>query len=554
MERAREESEASTTWRLLNLVWDLGESEQRLFERARRAVGLERDEVRGFRIAKRALDARRRGGRRRMRFVGHVDLVVDAGTRSRAWSERLRKGTGKVPDSLGRLAAPSVHASLRDPEAPIVIVGAGPAGLAAALVLAESGVPAVLVERGPKVRERSSRLVRFHRRRELDPEANLLFGEGGAGTYSDGKIYTRVDDPLEVPLLEALVAAGAPEGITFDGLAHIGTDRLHKLLPVLRERLENGGIEFRWNTRVDGLETDERSPRRVRRLRTTSGPIDCRAVVLAPGHSARDTWQALERQGVTFEPRPFQLGLRIEHPQELVDAGRYGQGPERALLGAASYNLVARPAGGVRGAHSFCMCPGGRVVASVQEEGVLCTNGMSNSTHSSPFATAALVTTIGPDDFGRGAFDGVRFQERLERAAFELGGSSYDAPAQRARDFLRGHRTTRPGRSTWPFGLVGARLDELVPPTVRDALGRALERFDRVVPGFASDAGLFVGVETRSSGPVRIARDRETRLARGFRNLWPAGEGAGWAGGIMSAMIDGARAARSMAELGVEGG
>lgn len=561
MQRDRTPDGGQVTWRLLNVEWALDEDERDLRQRAARTAGLAPDELIGFRIARKALDARRRGGARRMRFVGHVDLVVDARTRSRAWSRLQKSGRGREPEAPERLAAPAVHPSLRGgaagaadaPVPPVAIVGAGPAGLAAALVCAESGVPAVVVERGPSVRERGPRLVRFHRRRELDPEANLLFGEGGAGTYSDGKIYTRVDDPLEVPLLQALVDAGAPPAIAFDSLAHIGTDKLHKLLPVLRARLERGGVRFLWNTRVDGLVVDDgRERRRVRALATTAGELACSAVVLAPGHSARDTWRALYEQGVPFEPRAFQLGLRIEHPQELVDRGRYGPGPERALLGAASYNLVARAGQGVRSAHSFCMCPGGRVVASVQEHGVLCTNGMSNSRHSSPFATAALVTTMGPDDFGREPFDGVRFQERLERAAFELGGGDYTAPAQTARDFLDGRRTREPQRSTWPFGLVGARLDELVPPPVRAALAHGLERFERVLPGFAGDAGLLVGVETRSSGPVRIPRDRRTRLAAGFANLWPVGEGAGWAGGIMSAMIDGARAARAIAELGVE--
>ena len=547
-------NDETVTWRLLNLDWQLEEDERSLRARAAREAGLGPHALRGFRIAKKALDARKRDGTRRLRFVGHVDLIVAAGTRTRAWSRLLKTGRGREPSPPEHLAPRVVHSSLRsssDRPARIAIVGAGPAGLAAALVLAEAGLPATIIERGPEVRERSSRLVRFHRQRVLDPEANLLFGEGGAGTYSDGKIYTRIDDPLEVLLLEALVEAGAPPEIVYDSLAHIGTDKLHKLLPVLRARLEQGGIEFRWNTRVDGLVLDDRQPRRVTELATSAGPIACDGVILAPGHSARDTWSALAENGLPFEARPFQLGLRIEHPQELVDHGRYGAGPARELLGAASYNLVSRAGNGARSAHSFCMCPGGRVVASIQTPGVLCTNGMSNSTHSSPFATAALVTTFGPDDFGPGAFDGVAFQERLERAAFELGGGSYAAPAQTASDFLSGRRSERPGRSTWPFELVGARLDELVPRPVRDALGRALEHFERVVPGFASERGLFVGVETRSSGPVRIRRDRTSRLAEGCANLWPVGEGAGWAGGIMSAMIDGAHAARSLAELGV---
>jgi uncharacterized FAD-dependent dehydrogenase len=545
-------SEPTRTWRLLGLEWELRASDDELRRQAARHAGVEPEVVRGFRIARKSLDARFRGGRRRMRFVGHVDLMLDAGVRTEALKKLLRKGRASEPLPPETLAAPAVHPSLALPQpARVAIVGAGPAGLAAALVLAESGIPATIVERGPQVGERSRRLVRFHRHRQLDPDANLLFGEGGAGTYSDGKIYTRVDDPLEVPLLEALVEAGAPPAIAYDSLAHIGTDRLHRMLPRIRARLEAGGIRFVWNTRMEGIRCDAGAPRRVQALRTTAGEIPCDALILAPGHSARETWRQLDAAGVPFEARPFQLGLRIEHPQELIDRGRYGDGPDSALLGAASYNLVSRAQGSVRAAHSFCMCPGGRIVASVHEEGVLCTNGMSNSTHSSPWATSAIVTTMGPADFGQGPFDGVEFQARLERAAFHLGGGDYTAPAQTAADFLAGRITATIRETTWPFGTVGARLDELVPPLVRDALGRALRHFDRALPGFAGETGLFVGIETRSSGPIRIPRDEETLLADGFANLRPVGEGAGWAGGIMSAMIDGARAARSLAARGL---
>jgi len=539
-----EERRASQTWRVLGLELALDEPEALLVERAARAVGLEDGQLRGARIARKALDARRRGGARRLRFVCHVDLVTDAGRPSRALARALKSGRVRPAPEQGRIEVAQRHPSLGT-GARVLVVGAGPAGLFAALVLARNGVAVTLIDRGPPVETRSRAVVRFHRTREVDPERNLLFGEGGAGTYSDGKIYTRVDDPLEVPLLEELVACGAPPGITYDSLAHIGTDRLHRILPAFRRRLEALGVELRFETRLEGLRIADG---RVAAARTPAGELGCDALVLAVGHSARDTWAALRGQGVPFEPKPFQLGLRIEHPQELIDRARYGDAAE--LLGAASYNLLCKAGDGLPSCYSFCMCPGGKVVAAVNEPGLLCTNGMSNSKHSSGWATAAIVTTFGPEHFGPDAFDGVGFQRELEARAFEAGGADYTAPAQTAADFLAGRRGARVRRSTWPFGVVPARLDQLVPDLARRSIARALGEFDRRVPGFAGEEGLLVGLESRSSGPVRIPRERETWRARGFANLLPVGEGAGYAGGIMSAALDGARAAQALLRVG----
>ncbi len=543
---------ARRTWRLLALELAVGEPEEALRDRACRALGIDPARLRAFRIAKKALDARRRGGVRRLAFVVHVDLSVDAGFRSGALAKAAR--AGRVVEAPRRVdpTVDVVHASLRGSPAPrIAVVGAGPAGLFAALVLARHGVAVTLLDRGSRVDRRSRELVRFHRTRTPDPESNLLFGEGGAGTYSDGKLYTRVDDPLEPAVLEELVAAGAASEILYDGRAHIGTDRLHRILPALRATLESAGVSFAWNTRLEGIVLAPGPERAVRALATSAGEIACDAAILALGHSARDTFAGLEQQGVPFEGKPFQIGVRIEHPQELVDRSQHGVGPEASLLGPAYYQLVCRAEAGALAAHSFCMCPGGRIVASVNEPGFLCTNGMSNAGHSSRFANAAVVVTLDPADLGSGAFAGIAYQRDLERRFFEAGGGDYTAPAQRADDFLAGRATAHVPRASYTFGTRPARIDELLPAPLRDGLRHALARFDRAIPGFAGGEGVLVGIESRSACPVRIPRDRITRRAAGFANLLPAGEGAGYAGGIMSAALDGVHCALALLEHGV---
>jgi uncharacterized FAD-dependent dehydrogenase len=519
----------------------LDEPESVLRGRAASAAGIDLERLRGLRIAHRSVDARRHGAERRLRFIVHADLVVDATFHGVVFDDAVRVGKIVEAPEVGsfRVAAQALGRQ----RVRVVVVGAGPAGLYAALVLSINGVAVDLIDRGAELRQRSKDVARFHRTRIPNTESNLLFGEGGAGTYSDGKLYTRVNDPLEVLCLEELVSCGATPEILFDSRAHIGTDRLHRILPVLRSRMESLGVRFHWNTRLDGLVLEAGHPRRVRAVRTSAGEMPCDALLLALGHSARDSVRTLHTQGVRVASKPFQLGVRIEHPQELINRGRYGEGHAAALLGPAYYNLVCKAGEGVPASHSFCMCPGGTIVASTSSPGLLCTNGMSNARHSSPWASAALVTTFGPTEFGPGPFAGVDFQETMERRFFEAGGRDYTAPAQCADDFLSGRPTARPRHSSYVFGTRSVRIDSLLPSLARVAIGRALVQYERQIPGFSSAAGLLVGLESRSSGPVRLPRNRETLVGDGFENLYPIGEGAGYAGGIMSAAIDGARSA-----------
>ncbi|MEL6905227.1 MAG: FAD-dependent protein [Planctomycetota bacterium] len=522
---------------------EVDEPDPDAFRRAAAAIGVEWGSVRAARFARRAVDARGRGAD--LHFEAQVELSLVGPPRSGLWTRLERSGRARVARPDEPLAVPRAAGT----DAPhVVVVGAGPGGLFAALAAAESGARVTLLERGAAIEGRGRPVVAFHRGAEPDPETNLLFGDGGAGTYSDGKLYTRTKDALEPAILAALVDAGAPDDIAYDARAHIGTDKLHRILPKLRARIEAAGARLCYGTRMTGLvvrpSPDGGSV--VTAVRTTEGEVALDALVLSIGHSARDTWEGLAAEGVVLEAKPFQLGVRIEHRQELVTSGRYGTGPLAGRLGPASYNLQSR---GQPGAHSFCMCPGGRIVASVNEPGRLCTNGMSNSKHSSMWANAAIVTTLDPDDFAalghEGPLAGVALQRELEARFFEAGGGTYAAPAQRADDYLRGVESTGELRTSYGFGAVPGRVDALLPAKVRDAIASALPRFDRTIPGFGGAEGLLVGIETRSSGPVRMTRERDTRAALGFANLYPVGEGAGYAGGIMSAAIDGARSART---------
>ena len=407
--------------RALSVDLGLDEPESVLRARGAEKIGLPIEAVRSVRIARRALDARRRGGRRQVRFIVHIDLDLEPHANSEALTRALKSGRAQRVD-------PPVDFLLerfdgRWQERRVAVVGSGPAGLYAAWTLARHGVGVDVIDRGPALRDRGRAVARFTRTRELDPERNLLYGEGGAGTYSDGKLYTRSQHPLETPIVRTLIDAGADPELAFDARAHVGTDRLHRILPRLRHTLEAMGVRFHFDTRLDALRWRETAAtRRITSIETPRGEIETDGVVLALGHSARDSLRNLAADGLVVAAKPFQIGLRIEHPQSLIDRGRFGDEADIERLGHAYYGLVAKARGEHAAVHSFCMCPGGQIVAAVAQPGLLCTNGMSNSRHSSPFANSGLVVTLGPREYGAGAFAGVEFQEHIEAAFFEAGG------------------------------------------------------------------------------------------------------------------------------------
>jgi uncharacterized FAD-dependent dehydrogenase len=426
------------------------------------------------------------------------------------------------------------------------VVGAGPAGLFAAWHLAEHGARVVLIERGKPVETRARDFGRFRGRGLLDPESNICFGEGGAGTYSDGKLTTRKNDPLVREVLERLVEVGAPDRILVDAKPHIGTNKLFGMLKGLRTRLLELGVEIRFQTRVDRLSL---SQGRLTGLETAAGTIDCTAAILATGHSARDTFAALLAQGVPMEPKPFAVGVRAEHRQALIDRAQYRVGTRPQTLPPADYRLTHEENG--RGVYSFCMCPGGMVIPAATEPEMVVVNGMSTARRSTPFANSGVVvqvnlTDIAREGFGSGPLSGIEFQRALERRAYELGGRSYFAPAMLASDLVKGKASGKLADSHFRPGLTPADLRDALPAFIAEDLRAALARFDRIIRGYASQEANLIAVESRTSSPLRIPRDAETMEVIGFPGLYVAGEGPGYAGGIMSAAMDGLKVAHAL--------
>ncbi|WP_153116813.1 NAD(P)/FAD-dependent oxidoreductase [Rhodocyclus tenuis] len=504
-----------------------------------------------FTIFRQSVDARRVGA---PSFIYAVDVEVK---REAELLQRFAADphVSAAPDMTYRFVAQAPAGGLKTPRP--LIVGFGPCGIFAALVLAQMGLRPIVVERGRAVRERTQDTWGLWRKNTLNPESNVQFGEGGAGTFSDGKLYSQIRDPQHHgrKVLTEFVKAGAPAEILTLAKPHIGTFRLVSMVETMRHEIEALGGEIRFEQRVADLllQDDPAQPgmRRLRGVRLASGEeIESHHVVLALGHSARDTFAMLHEAGVAMEAKPFSVGFRIEHPQSLIDRARYGRHAGDTRLGAADYKLVHHASNG-RTVYSFCMCPGGTVVAATSEPGCVVTNGMSQYSRNERNANAGIVVNVSPADFGGEPGDplaGIAFQRRLEARAFELGGGNYEAPAQRVGDFLAGRPSTQLGEvvPSYKPGVRPTDLSTALPDWAIAALREAIPAFEKQIKGFSLPDAVLTGVETRTSSPLRMPRGDDLQSVN-VRGLYPGGEGAGYAGGILSAGVDGIRIAEALA-------
>ncbi len=512
-------------------------------------LGIPEHELIRYQIHRRGYDARKRS---QISLVYTLDVEL---TREAAVLKRRKddKHLGPTPDMTYRFVARAPEGMKHRP----VVVGAGPCGLLATLILAQSGFRPLLLERGKAVRERTKDTWGLWRKGVLNPESNVQFGEGGAGTFSDGKLYSQIKDPHHHgrKVLEEFVKAGAPEEILYVSKPHIGTFKLVTMVEHMRATIQDLGGEIRFESRVTDLDIADGQ---VRGLTLADGErIEADHVILALGHSARDTFAMLHARGVHIDPKPFSVGFRIEHPQSLIDRCRFGDTAGHPLLGAADYKLVHHASTG-RTAYSFCMCPGGTVVAATSEEGRVVTNGMSQYSRNERNANAAIVVDVNPADFpgdvAANPLAGMEFQRLWESRAFEAGGGTYAAPAQKVGDFLAGRPSTGPGAviPSYTPGVHWTDLSGCLPDYVIATIREAIPAFDRQIRGFAMADAVLTGVETRTSSPIRITRGEDFQSLN-VRGLYPAGEGAGYAGGILSAAVDGIKVAEAVA-LSVAGG
>jgi uncharacterized FAD-dependent dehydrogenase len=513
----------------VDLFVPLAEIDDPLAPRLERALGWARGQAGALRVLRRSLDARKG------RPLGQRLRVLVA-----------RQGEALAPPEAGE---PHKRWPAGRPAPKVVVVGSGPAGSWAALRLAEAGVPVTIVEQGKPVQPRRRDLALLTRG-QLIESSNYCFGEGGAGTYSDGKLYTRAKDRGGVAdVIADLVRFGAPEDIAVESRPHVGSNRLPRVLETLRAHLVGLGVDYRFEATVSGLRA---AGGRVRAVRLAGGddlPAD--VVVLAVGHSARSVYAWAAADGIALERKPIAIGVRIEHPQRLIDEIQYGDAAGHPKLPPAFYELTSTDDD--RGVYSFCMCPGGWIVPAATEPDGVVVNGMSLSRRDSPYANAGLVVTVAAADFGpaaAGPLAGVELQRRVEQAAFRVGGGRFRAPAQRLQDFLEGRASTSVGASSYRPGLAPADLADVLPGFVTQALRAGLRRLGTRLPGFLFPEAVLVATETRTSAPVRMLRDARTLESPSLTGLYPCGEGAGYAGGIVSAALDGARVAARVLAAG----
>lgn len=527
--------------RLTEIKLPLDHEEEALIAAITKKLGISEDQVISFNVFRRGYDARKKTN---ILLIYTLDVVVenDEPLLVKFADDPHVKQT---PDMEYKFVAKAPENITERP----VVIGFGPCGLFAALILAQSGFKPIVVERGKEVRERTKDTFGFWRKRTLNTESNVQFGEGGAGTFSDGKLYSQVKDPnfYGRKVITEFVEAGAPEEILYVSKPHIGTFKLVTMIEKMRAKIIELGGEIRFSTRVDDIHMDGEQ---ITGLTLSNGEeIQSRYVVLAVGHSARDTFEMLHERGVYMEAKPFSVGFRVEHKQSMIDGARFGPNAGNPILGAADYKLVHHCKNG-RTVYSFCMCPGGTVVAATSEEGRVVTNGMSQYSRSERNANSAIVVGIDPErDYPGDPLAGIRFQRELESGAYVLGGENYDAPAQKIGDFLKGRDPSEIGdvQPSFTPGIHLTDISKALPDFAIEAIREAIPAFDKKIKGFASEDGLLTGVETRTSSPVCIKRGKDFQSIN-LKGFFPAGEGAGYAGGILSAGIDGIKVAEALAK------
>ena len=524
--------------RVNNIKQPISEGDELLPNRIANLLGLEAGQVSSARITRRALDARKK-------LDVHFLLSAVAEVENAAAKRLLARENSHV-ETYSEPTQAAMSVGTEALRGRVVVVGLGPAGLFAAYQLAKHGYAPLVIERGDAIQQRARCVEQYWATGELDENSNVMFGEGGAGTFSDGKLTSRSKDARGELVLSTLIRFGAPEEIGFAAKPHIGTDRLRGVVSSMRKEIERQGGEVRFRATLTALEQKDGRIARVT-FTTPSGAetVDCAALLLAIGQGARDTYEMLYDAGIAIAPKPFALGVRVEHPQNMIDRAQLGELAGHPRLGAAEYRLTAQH--GERGVYTFCMCPGGNVIASASAKDEIVVNGMSNFARNAKNANAAVVVQVHPNDFGNGALDGMRFQKKMEQAAYAAGGGDGVAPASTLGAFLRREKPRGFGdvQPSYRPGVAACDLWRVLPPFVAAGIAEGMKAFGRQLRGFDREDAVLTGVETRTSAPLRLLRGDNMESAS-CAGLYPVGEGAGYAGGIVSAAIDGLKAAEAV--------